>query len=257
MPDKAIRLSALIPCYNHPHRIAAVVEGVLQQGLPVLLVNDGSDAECSAVLTELATQEHVSLINRAENGGKGAAMLDGLNALIADGYSHALQIDADGQHNVADISACIAKVQDNPGAVVSAAAVYDESISKGRYYGHYLTHVWVWINTLSLQIRDSQTGFRVYPLVATKNIIRDAYIGKRMDFDTEILVRHYWAGVPVVHFSTLVNYPENGVSHFNMVADNGRITAMHTRLFFGMLWRFPRLFGRMLKRNFSGAKTRG
>ncbi len=256
--NDALRIAALIPYYNHPLRIGDVVAGALAEQLPVLIVNDGSDAESSAVLAELVKQPSVTVLNRAENGGKGAAMLDGLNALANDGYSHALQIDADGQHNVADIGRCLQLVRSHPGAIVSAAAEYDESISKARFYGHYLTHVWVWINTLSLQIRDSQTGFRAYPLALTQPIIQHAYIGKRMDFDSEILVRHQWEGVPIVHFSTFVNYPENGVSHFNMVADNVRITAMHTRLFFGMLLRFPKLFARMLQRNFgSGQNSSG
>ena len=119
---------------------------------------------------------------------------------------------------------------------------------KGRLYGRYLTHVWVWINTLSLAIKDSMCGFRVYPLVRTLAAIVPS-IGKRMDFDPEIAVRLVWAGTQVVNLPTRVTYPADGVSHFDVWRDNLRISAMHTRLFFGMLWRLP---GLLWRRAFEG-----
>jgi hypothetical protein len=107
--------------------------------------------------------------------------------------------------------------------------------------------VWVWINTLSFDIRDSMCGLRVYPLAATCEIWRQHRIGQRMDFDTEIMVRLHWSGVHIVAVPTLVTYPLDGVSHFKMLQDNVFISRMHTRLFFGMLRRLPMLLGRRLK----------
>src|SRR5206468_913777 len=122
--------------------------------------------------------------------------------------------------------------------------VDDESVPRGRLYGRYATHVWVWINTLSLDIRDSMCGFRVYPLASLVELLDDARIGWRMDFDTDVIVRLHWRGVPVVNQPTRVTYPRDGISHFRMGRDNLRISWMHARLFAGMLLRAPMLLWR-------------
>ena len=71
--------------------------------------------------------------------------------------------------------------------------------------------------------------------------------GSRMEFDPEILVRAVWEGMPVVSMPTRVTYPLDGISHFKMWRDNVRISWMHTRLFFGMLWRAPMILLRRLR----------
>ena len=114
----------------------------------------------------------------------------------------------------------------------------------GRRYGRYLTHGLVWLNTLSLSIPDSLCGFRVYPLGAVMSLMAEEYIGRRMDFDVEIIVRLYWRGVPMRWLPTAVTYPLDGVSHFRMVRDNARMVALQLRLFGGMLLRLPRLLAR-------------
>jgi hypothetical protein len=108
-------------------------------------------------------------------------------------------------------------------------------------YGRYLTHVWVWINTLSLDITDSMCGFRVYPVARSNQLIAAEPMGDRMDFDTEFMVRWHWHHWGIKQISTRVIYPEQGVSHFRVWRDNKLISWMHTRLFFGMLWRLPRI----------------
>jgi hypothetical protein len=132
----------------------------------------------------------------------------------------------------------------HPAAVVTGAARYDDSVPNSRKYGRWITHVWVWINTLSLAIRDSMCGFRVYPLAATLPVIERKPVGRRMDFDTDLIVRLHWRGVPVHSLPVSVHYPLDGVSHFDLLRDNLRISLMHARLFFGMLWRLPRLLAR-------------
>jgi hypothetical protein len=117
-------------------------------------------------------------------------------------------------------------------------------VPRSRLYGRYLTHVWVWINTLSFEIRDSMCGLRVYPLAATCEIWRKYRVDRRMAFDTEILVRLSWSGVRIIAVPTRVTYPRDGVSHFRMLKDNVHISWMHTRLFFGMLRRAPVLLFR-------------
>lgn len=241
---------AVIPVYNHPDTIGLMVQGVLQAGLPCLLVDDGSEPRCAAVLDALASQyaPQVQLLRLVHNQGKGAAVMAGMRQAHAQGYSHALQIDADGQHAAADIPAFVALARQHPHAMVCGAPVYDASVPKGRLYGRYLTHVWVWINTLSLDIRDSMCGYRIYPLSATVAVLDSAAIGKRMDFDTEVLVRMHWQGMRFVTQRTVVTYPLDGLSHFQIWRDNLQISGMHARLFVGMLWRSPWLLTRRLVR---------
>ena len=242
-------VAAVIPVYNHPATIGAMVAGVHAHGLHCVLVDDGSEPHCAAVLDALA-REHgagkLTLVRLATNQGKGGAMMAGFRAAHARGFRHALQIDADGQHDVADIPRFLAAAAQQPQAVINGAPIYDQSVPTGRLIGRYATHVWVWINTLSLAIKDSMCGFRVYPLEPTVRLIDEVAIGKRMDFDTEILVRLYWRGLAVVNLPTRVTYPQDGISHFRLGRDNLLISRMHAKLFAGMLWRAPALLWRKL-----------
>ncbi|MCA3012515.1 MAG: glycosyltransferase family 2 protein [Myxococcaceae bacterium] len=239
-----MRPVVVIPVYNHERAIAAVVEGVLRQGLAVILVDDGSHAACAQVLDGLATRDGVTLVRRAQNGGKGAAVTTGLEEAHRQGYSHAVQLDADGQHRLDDLPRFLDEARAAPTAFVTGRPRFDDSVPRSRLYGRYLTHVFVWLNTLSFAIADAMCGFRVYPLRPTLEVLAAGGLGQRMDFDPELAVRLVWAGVPVVNVPTAVTYPTDGVSHFDVVADNARISWMHTRLFFGMLWRLPRLLWR-------------
>ena len=242
----AFRPLVVIPVFDHEEAIGAMVDGVRATGVECLLVDDGSKPSCAAVLDALAAADDgVHLERLPVNSGKGGAVMAGLRAAATRfGATHAVQIDADGQHDAGDIPAFLELARANPRAIVCGAPVYDASVPKGRLYGRYLTHVWVWINTLSFDIRDSMCGFRVYPLASVLPLIDAERIGLRMDFDPEIVVRAHWRGVPVLNRATRVTYPSDGVSHFDLVRDNVRISKMHTRLFFGMLWRSPRLLWR-------------
>jgi len=239
-------LGAVIPVYNHGEAIGAVVAAVRVHGLPVLLVDDGSEAGCAAVLQMLAADPDggVQLLRLARNQGKGGAMVAGFRRAGELGWTHVLQIDADGQHDAADIPRFAALSAANPAHMICGCPVYDDSVPKARLYGRYATHVWVWINTLSLAIRDSMCGFRIYPLAPTLALVNDVHIGRRMDFDTDIAVRLFWRGMRFINQPTAVHYPTDGVSHFRALQDNVRISAMHTRLFFGMLPRAPLLLWR-------------
>jgi glycosyltransferase involved in cell wall biosynthesis len=238
----------LIPVYNHEHAIQDTLERVLKYGFPVLLVDDGSDAACAEVLQVLTLNnaDRVTLLRLPSNGGKGAAVKAGLRKLFTMGTSHGLQVDADGQHNLADIPEFIEKGQAQPRALIAGHPQYDETISNGRLYGRYLTHVWVWINTLSFTIKDSMCGFRLYPVSGMVSLLEAESCGDRMDFDPEVIVRWHWRNGKIINIQTKVNYPTDGVSHFKLLHDNVLISWMHTRLFFGMLVRLPRLLWQKL-----------
>ncbi|WP_043649380.1 glycosyltransferase family 2 protein [Chitinilyticum litopenaei] len=241
----------VVPVYNHEHAIARVLGQIEAHALPCILVDDGSAESCRQALVALADANSgwVTLHRHPSNQGKGGAVCTALRLAGELGYTHAVQIDADGQHDTRDIPRFLEAARAEPQALVSGAPVYDDSVPKGRLYGRYLTHVWIWINTLSLDIRDSMCGFRVYPLASTLALLARCRLGQRMDFDPEIMVRLHWAGVPVRQLPTAVSYPLDGVSHFALWRDNALISGMHARLFFGMLWRSPRLVWRNIRRN--------
>jgi glycosyltransferase involved in cell wall biosynthesis len=236
----------VVPVYNHEHAIGAVLAGLLRHDVPCLLVDDGSSAACAAVLDALAlaNPQRVTLVRLATNQGKGAAVLSGFRRAAELGFSHVLQIDADGQHRTDDVPKFLAQARAHPEAIVAGHPVYDESVPKARLYGRYATHIWVWINTLSFDIKDSMCGFRVYPVAPVNALAARHAIGVRMNFDTDILVRLFWDGLQVINLPTRVSYPADGVSHFRVWRDNVLITWMHTVLFFGMLPRIPRLLAR-------------
>lgn len=235
---------AVIPVYNHEQAVPAVVDDLLRAGLPCVLVDDASDAGCAQVLARLAEQRDVFLVTLPVNQGKGGAVMAGLREAARLGFSHALQVDADGQHDLGDVQTFLEHSRHAPQALVCGYPQYDASVPKGRLYARYLTHVWVWINSLSLQIPDSMCGFRVYPLPATLALIDNVHLGKRMDFDPEILVRLAWRNQPMRWLPTRVHYPQDGLSHFRLVHDNALISKMHAKLFFGMLVRAPAILWR-------------
>lgn len=240
----------VVPVYDHAAAIAGTLAQLRPHGLHCYLVDDGSHAACAAELDRLIAAQSgwLQLIRLPHNQGKGAAVMAGFSAAAAAGYSHALQFDADGQHDAADVPRLLTLAAAHPQALITGVPKYDVSVPKSRLYGRYVTHIWVWINTLSFRIRDSMLGFRVYPLAATLQIWCTQRVGRRMDFDTEIMVRLFWSGVDVLSVPTCVTYPSDGVSHFDVWRDNLRISRMHARLFVGMLWRAPRLIARRLFR---------
>jgi glycosyltransferase involved in cell wall biosynthesis len=246
-----MRLCLLIPVYNHEGAMAGMLESLQGSGLPCLMVDDGSSEECRQELIRLQAERSawVSLIRLPGNLGKGGAVMAGLREAGRLGFTHALQIDADGQHDVADLPRFIAAAEAEPSAVICGSPLFDSSAPLGRRLGRLATRVWIWINTLSLEIKDAMCGFRIYPLDAALALMGEARLGERMDFDPEILVRLSWKGLRIVDIPTKVRYPRDGRSHFRLFEDNWRISRLHARLFFGMLFRSPLLLWRKCRPN--------
>lgn len=236
----------VIPVYNHAHLLGGPLRRIRAMGWPVIAVDDGNGPEQARMLEALCRETGSDYLRQWPNAGKGVAVLRGLSRAHEQGYSHGVQVDADGQHDIEDIPRLLARAEQEPEAVVTGVPQYDHSVPPLRFYSRYLTHFWVWVETLSLQIRDSMCGFRVYPLAPVTALAERVRLGRGMDFDTEILVRLSWAGVAIRSVPTRVIYPEQGLSNFRLWRDNLAITWLHTRLVFGMLVRLPRILGRRL-----------
>ena len=229
---------AVIPVFDHSSELRGIVARLRLAGLPCILVDDGSAPSHATVMSRLARQdEAVEVVSHSRNRGKGAAVKSGLRRAWQRGFTHALQVDADGQHDLDDLEAFLTAARTRPEAMICGRPLFDESIPKGRYYSRYLTHVWVWINTGSFAIPDAMCGYRVYPLGRVIPLLDQEVTGDRMDFDIEILVRMYWRGVPLEWLPTRVRYQPGGISHFRLFDDNRRISQMHARLFFTMIAR--------------------
>ncbi len=236
---------AVIPNYNHTHRIREVITHLVDLGLPVIMVNDASTPEAKTFFCELEKEfDSLEVVHHEQNQGKGGAVQTGLRRAYRKGYEFALQVDADGQHSLADAERLLRTSKEHPGAVISGRPLFDDSIPKIRFLSRYITHFWVVIETLSLMLKDTMCGFRVYPLAPTVALLQSVNMGRRMDFDIEIMVRLYWRGLRFIFLPTKVIYPEDGSSHFRPLQDNVLISWLHTRLFFGMLLRIPYLIAR-------------
>jgi len=230
----------VIPIYNHHATIRQRVASVLPFGFPIFIVDDGSNETTQQTLTNLKRElPEVEILRRSENGGKGAAVMTGLRHAHAQGFSHALQIDADLQHHAKDATTLIAAARSNPQALVLVDPEYGPEVPRARLFGRQISRWWVWINTLSLAISDSLVGFRIYFLHPAIAVINRNHLSPRMAFDFEILVRLYWWGCPVVNLPSRIAYPADGFSNFKALRDNAQISLVHAQLFFGMLWRLP------------------
>jgi glycosyltransferase involved in cell wall biosynthesis len=243
------RVIAVIPVFNHERAVPAVASALRAHGLPVILVDDGSNEACRRSLEALVAQTGDRLVRLEVNGGKGAAVIAGLHAASDAGFSHALQVDADGQHDLDDVPRFLAASAADPAAVVCGKPVFDASIPRVRLVSRYITHVLVWLQTLSFrEVRDSMCGFRLYPVDAVLEVVTKDGVGRRMDFDVELLVKLSWRGRRMLWLDTQVRYPADGLSHFRMLLDNLLLARMHVRLVGGMIWRAPRIVARRIAR---------
>lgn len=244
------RYCLVIPVYNHHHKLERLLNALSVYQLTTFLIDDGSDEPSAQLIADVAEKfQHIQLHRHKHNQGKGAAVMTGMQLAQQHGFSHAIQIDADFQHDPTDIPTFIQQAEQRPEALICGIPVYDESVNKLRFYARYLTHLWVWIHTWSLDIKDSMCGYRLYPVATFMNQMQRKKPGRHMNFDTEIIVRLHWQGIDIVNIPTEVRYHEDVPSNFRPWADNWAITRMHTLLFFGMLIRMPKLIKRTWNQN--------
>ena len=240
------RVCAVIPTFDNPLTVRGVVEAVSEHGIEIILVDDGSSTPGRAACAALAADGLATLCRLDENLGKGGAVKAGFAAARELGFSHVLQVDADGQHDLDRIPAFVEASRAEPRALVLGYPVYDDSAPRLRRTARRFTAFWVALELGSrTTVVDAMVGFRVYPLDSATSVGRT---GNRMDFDVEIVVRMARAGTPVVNLPVRVRYPSpeaGGVSHFQPLRDNLRFSVLHARLctggVLGWVWRCVRL----------------
>ena len=239
----------LIPIFEHGSTIRRVVESLASAELPLVIVNDGSGPATRATLDRILKDfDWVEVRHHAVNQGKGAALVTGYRAADERGFTHVVQLDADAQHETADVGRFLAVAEARPDALVLGQPIFDDDAPRSRLYGRKLSVGMVWLATLSLEVGDPLCGFRCAPLAPVLRLLDHVSMGRRMDFEPELAVRLVWLGVPVVNVPTRVRYYPAGVSHFDVVWDDLRLAWLYTRLTLGMFARAPGLLRRRAAR---------
>ncbi len=250
-PAPAPRHLVLIPSYNTGRKLIETVREARAQWTPVWVVIDGSTDDSAAAVQALAQTDHgLKLLVLPNNQGKGAALLHGLQAAQAAGFTHALTMDADGQHPAALIAPFIQASSERTDAMILGRPVFDASAPLLRVRGRRVSNWWTNLETLGAGIADSLYGFRVYPIAPLIDVMRAQPWMRRFDFDTEAVVRLAWRGVKPINIDAPVRYlsaDEGGVSHFRYVRDNLLLSWMHLRLMLEFALRLPFLLVQKLR----------
>jgi len=240
----------LIPSYNPGPQVYETVRAARAQWAPVWVVVDGSTDGTAQGLQDLAAKDpQLKVRVLPANGGKGAAVLHGLDLAAEQGFTHALTMDADGQHPADLIPAFMAASQQAPAAMILGKPVFDADAPALRVQGRKISNGWANLETLWAGIGDSLYGFRIYPIEPLRQVMRGQRWMRRFDFDPEAVVRLCWRGVRPINLPAPVKYlraDEGGVSHFNYLRDNTLLSWMHLRLMLGFLLRLPLLLRRRL-----------
>jgi glycosyltransferase involved in cell wall biosynthesis len=241
----------IIPSFNAGPLLETTVLAARALWAPVWVVIDGSTDDSAAAVEVMAqTDPDLRVLRLPTNQGKGAAVRYGLTAAQAGGFTHALVMDADGQHPADLIPEFMAASIRAPDALIMGQPVFGADAPWQRVVGRRLCNVCAVLETLR-PVGDTLFGFRVYPVGALLCVMRASSGMKRFDFDPEAVVRLAWQGIELIHLPTPVRYlsrAEGGVSHFNYLRDNLLLFRMHLRLIRAAIRRTPRLFGRTWRR---------
>ena len=251
----------IIPSYNPGPKVYETVRSARAHWTPVWVVVDGStDGSATALQAMAAQDEGLRVLVLPANAGKGAAVLHGIDLAAAQGFTHALTMDSDGQHPEQLIPDFMAASAARPAAMVLGVPVFAADAPRLRVNGRKVSNGWANLETLWAGIGDSLFGFRVYPIEPLRRVMRGQRWMRRFDFDPEAVVRMCWRGVKPVNLPATVRYfraDEGGVSHFNYLRDNLLLTWMHSRLLFGFLLRLPVLLLRRVTQLAEARKDAG
>lgn len=242
-PMSEPRVIILIPSYNTGRELLrATVSAALSHAGQVLVVVDGSTDGSDHGLEDLAPAQRLGVHRLPKNAGKGSAVKAGLEHARQLGFTHALCMDADGQHPANAIPEFTRILQNHPTAAIFGRPVFDASAPALRVEGRKVSNFCANLETLGWGVDDSLFGMRLYPIQPLLEAFEETRFARRFDFDPEMAVRLAWKGIPIINLPTPVRYldpAEGGVSQFRYLRDNTLLTGMHLRLFGGFLIRLP------------------
>lgn len=228
----------VIPVYNHPQTVQPVVNAIRKLQLPVIIVDDASDTQTHQAC-ELCSCENVSVIHRKTNGGKGAALMTGIQHALSSSYTHIVTVDADGQMDPDSIPRLLRLAQRNPATVICGYSTDRVAYRGMRRVIRRCSTALANLNALSLSVTDVHCGFRVYPLAPLAQLLARIKPGRHMQYDAEILIRLIWLGVRFRNVPIELQMPHDNISHYAHFSDTAALMWMHSRLFVTMLTRLP------------------
>jgi hypothetical protein len=205
----------VIPCFQGASTIGEVVRGARAAGLPVVVVDDGSSDD-SAPAAEAAG---ATVLRHPANRGKGAALASGFAYARQIGADAVLSMDADGQHDPAEIPALVAAHQSAPDAlVIGVRSFAPEDMPRRSRIGNRISTWWI-SRFAGLHYHDTQSGFRVYPRALFDVPLRST----KFDTETELLLRAAKMGLPLLEVPIRTIYGPDRVTHFHGFRDTLRV----------------------------------
>ena len=236
--ENRVKIACVIPHYNHASTVLGVAAGARKYLEDVRVADDGSTVLPGHFEEELARLQ-VKLIRHEHNRGKGAAIRTAAAALIADGVTHMIIMDADGQHNPADLPRFVAAIKRDPDSVVIGCRDFDhaENVPGSSRFGRNFSNFWCRLET-GIACNDTQSGYRAYPLRAFGGL---HFFCTGYDFETEVLVKLLWSGFHPAELPIGVIYEKQGkrITHFHKWKDNCRLSLLHTALILRRLLPVP------------------
>lgn len=214
----------------------------------VLVVNDGSTDNTHDILTEIAAEGRLTLIEYpdGQNRGKGYALKTALKKASEMGFERAITMDSDGQHFASDLPVLVECAESNPDAMIIGARNLNADGMPGKNtFANKFSNFWFLVETFQ-RLADTQSGYRLYPLQKMQGM---HFFTPRYEFEVESIVRMAWRDVKVMNVPIHVVYPEDRVSHFRPLRDFTRISILNTVLVICALFYFyPKCFARWIDR---------
>jgi glycosyltransferase involved in cell wall biosynthesis len=214
MPSTANgRYCVVIPAFNAAKTIGALVRGVKRQGLPVLVVNDGSEDETAPI----ASREGAVVISHLRNEGKGRALRTGFEYALRSQYDGVITMDSDGQHDPAEIAGLIQTGErQHAGIVIGNRMATTTMPFHRRCVNRVLSGI---VSAIARQqIPDSQSGFR---LIHKEVLASLSLTSQGFEIETELLLaaaKRRWKTISV---PVRTSY-DNHASHIRPVRDGLR-----------------------------------
>lgn len=216
----------IIPVYNNPNTVAAIVSQIREHcDLPLIVVDDGSDIPVESLVAE---QNNIIHVRQYPNRGKGVALRLGALRAQEMGMHHCITMDADGQHFTEDIKRFVEvyEREQNPDIMVIGVRDFTACTPpKSSVIGRQIGNFWVWVET-GCWVSDTQTGFRLYPL----NVLSYPSRTTRYEFEIENLVRFLWKKGRLLEVPVKTVYDETRITHFDKIKDNLFMIALHAKL---------------------------